>query len=286
MAIGEDHVAEAARSSQSAKEHMPDIRTAIAVDNTDYDLTAFDDVLLLDDNKTETIDGRTWFVNSTIPPDLSPYDKTIFLDNDTYLTDSVYEVFDILDQFELAIARTPGHPDDGIEDLPDVWSHYNCGVIAYKNTTGVKDLLEKWDNIYWDLLDEQEDYKDQPAFARALYKSDIRWYELPREYNVRVPRRGKLAGKAKIIHGRHKIGLENIARQLNRTDNLRVFRERSKFLKPAFIVKDRGSFRYHTEVTLSRHGPIMFLKVLFAYVIDRLFGTNLRSTWLDDPSVG
>lgn len=287
MVIGDDFVQEAAVSACSAKAQMPDIDITIAVDSYDYDLTAFDDVVLLDDNRVEVIDGRTWMIDSTIPPELSPYDKTLYLDSDTYLTAPVYELFDMLDRYDLAIARTPDLPRDHIEDLPPHWCHLNCGVIAYRSNDVVHALLDRWTDIYWDMLDRQDEPMDQPAFARALYESDdVRWFTLPREYNVRVPRRGKLASKAKIIHGRHPLGLERVAKELNRTERIRVFRERSKFFPPAFIVKDRGSFRYHTEVTLTRLGPTMLPKVALAYTSDRLLGTNLMEDWLDKPSVG
>ena len=265
MAAGEQYIDEAKISAKSANKHMPDVETAIATPDTEMDLSVFDKVIK-HEAQTETIHGREWLMNSTIPPGLSPFDKTLYLDSDTYICTDVSELFDLLDKFDMAIARNSFKND--IPGLPDPWWEYNCGVIAYTNSSDTRNFLREWKQRYRDFIQEQSKPKDQPAFAHTLYNSDIDFYTLPEEYNVRCDRRGALGRRAKIIHGRHAAGLEQVANELTQQDHLRVFRERSYLFNPVFNIKDRETYRYYVEKTLSEDGPIMTIKRAIAYLKD------------------
>lgn len=277
MAVGEQFIDEAQTSVESVRREMPDVDVAIATDDRDYDLSDFDEVIELDQARQKVIDGRTWLIDSTIGPDLSPYDKTLYLDTDTYVCDDVSELFDLLDQYDLAVARTPDQPR--VSDLPPPWHLYNCGVIAYRDSEDTQALLKDWQQRYRRNLKEQDQPEDQPAFARALHDSNIRWFTLPREYNVRFPRRGVLAHQAKLIHGRHRQGLEQVAKEINRSNNLRIFQERSYYSRPVLNLKDRGTARYIIEETIINEGISVSLKLITAWISDRIFGTNLYNRW-------
>jgi len=269
MASGEQYINEAIRSAESVKEHTG-LPTAIATDDT-IESDVFDRVIEYE-CEIMTVDGRDWLLNSTILPDLSPYEKTLYLDSDTLLRADVTEVFDLLDSFDLAIARTPSKPP--VDGLPDTWSLLNCGVIAYRDCTTVNNLLQDWRERYRTQLQETTNPKDQPTFAKALYVSDVDWYCLPREYNVRLPRRGFVSGKLKIVHGRHPAGLETMAQELEQSTRPRIYREQSIWGTPTHTVSDRGKLRYHAESTLSNHGIGTLAKVGIDFVLDKLLGTN------------
>lgn len=271
MVTGEQYLDEARRSAESAAAAMPDIERAIATDETDADLNVFDRVIEHDFERAE-IDGRSWLMNSTIPPDLSPYEQTLYLDSDTYIAADVSEVFDLLDDFDLAM--TPSPKRTTVAPLPAPWHRFNCGVIAYRDTPAVRSFLERWNEIYRRHLRERDDPIDQPSFAEALAETELRWFNLPRQYNVRVPRRGQLSREAKIIHGRHPAGLEQVAAVLNQSHRHRVYRDRSWWSGQTHKVYDRGTIRYHIERTLSNYGPVTLAHVSAAYALDKLLGTS------------
>jgi hypothetical protein len=256
---------------------MPEIDIAIATGDGGYDLDPFDQVIRLDQARQETQGERDWLLDSTLDPDLSPFDKTLYLDSDTYVCTDVSELFDLLDQYELAISRVPNQPS--VTDLPKPWHLYNCGVIAYRDTEPMRALLSDWQTRYRSQLNNQDRPVDQPAFAQALYHSDVRWFTLPREYNVRVPRRGSLANDVKIVHGRHPAGLDQIANELNCGYNLRIFREQSYRSTPAFTVQTKPTVRYRLEREMTTNGVVHTLAQAVVYGTDQLFGTNLYDRW-------
>lgn len=277
LVVGDEYVAEARDSVHSVREHMPDIDIAIATDDGGYDLDPFDQVIRLDQVRQETQGERDWLLDSTLAPDLSPFDKTLYLDSDTYVCTDVSELFGLLDQYDLAISRVPNQPS--VADLPEPWHLYNCGVIAYRDTKLMRALLSDWQTRYRSQLDNLERPVDQPAFAQALYNSDVRWFTLPREYNVRVPRRGTLANGVKIIHGRHPAGLAQVADELNYSRSLRIFREQSYLSTPAFTVQTKPAVRYRLEREIATNGVINTLAQAVVYGTDQLFGTKLYDRW-------
>jgi len=268
IASGESYVTEAARSAASIREHTS-LPTALATD-TPVDTSAFDHIVDYDCERV-TVDGRDWLLNSTIPAGLSPFDRTLYLDTDTLVRADITSLFDCLDDYELAVARVPERPP--VAGRPDYWRLFNCGVILYRETPAVAALFEDWRDRYRATAATGQP-EDQPAFAQALFDSDVRWYCLPREYNVRAPRRLQLAGKVKIVHGRHPAGLDAVARELEQSTSPRVVRERSRWLRPACKVDARGTLRYHVEAALENHGWRTLARVGAAYVLDSVLGTD------------
>lgn len=271
MVTGERYLDEARRSAESASAVMPDVERAIATDATDADLAIFDQVIEYEFERQE-IDGRSWLMNSTIPPNLSPFDRTLYLDSDTYLAADVTEVFELLEDFDLAMCPSPKRTQ--VQALPEPWYRFNCGVIAYRDTPNVRSFLDRWNEIYRRHLHERDDPIDQPSYAEALAETELRWFNLPRQYNVRVPRRGQLSREAKIIHGRHPAGLEQVAEVLNKSDRHRIYRDRSWWTGQTHKVYDRGTLRYHIERTLTNYGPLTLMHVTAAYTADKLLGTS------------
>lgn len=275
LASGVEYVAEAATSARSVAEAMPGTETAIATDTLSADLSAFDRVIERD-METEVIDGREWLLNSTVPPGVSPFDKTLFLDSDTYVASDVSELWGLLDQYDLAVARTPQQPF--VDGVPEPWGLYNCGVIAYRDSKQTRAVLADWRERYRERLHTQDGAADQPAFLAALHASEsLRWFTLPRRYNVRVPSRGELTHDAKIVHGRHYgASLAEVEAELNRTAGHRVYRERSYLFPPTLTVRDRGTFRYHAERSIRERGLGYTLARALAYGVDRVLGTDFQ----------
>src|SRR5215472_11492018 len=61
----------------------------------------------------------------------SPFERTIYLDSDTYLIDDITDVFTLLDRYEMALAHANYR---GLEDpeVPRAFSEFNCGVVAWR----------------------------------------------------------------------------------------------------------------------------------------------------------
>src|SRR5438105_3033925 len=102
VAAGLSHALEAVQSARSVRKWMPTIPITLF---TDVQLSMlpgapFDELLPLADRE------QTYAVK--IAPLLqSPYEKTLFLDTDTFMCRSCEEVFGLLERFELLVAHDP-----------------------------------------------------------------------------------------------------------------------------------------------------------------------------------
>ena len=213
IASGEQYLSEAEYSATSVREQMPDVNIALVTDHENIEADVFDDILDL----TETYPDSGV---STLRPGLSPYDRTLFLDTDTFLAEPVPELFDILEDYNMAFTQSPGRL--AVPGLPDPWVEFNTGVISYESSTATEQFFERWLDIYQNMLKSDDIDRNQPSFAHAVAESDVDYFLLPREYNCRVPRFGYLAHEAKVVHGRDTVPLADIAARLNENPDRRV----------------------------------------------------------------
>jgi hypothetical protein len=138
--------------------------------------------------------------------------KIIFLDTDTTPLQKM-ELWPVLDRFELAFAYDPIRWDYELPEIPEAFPTPNTGVLAYRKTKEVENILKHWLTIYErQLLQESKPLHDQPAFRKAVYESQARFLVLPEEFNLRVSFAHMVPGntKIKILHGRH----EHLAKAL------------------------------------------------------------------------
>src|SRR5882757_8776162 len=93
VATGGRFVAEARQSALSARRHMPDLPILLYTDQPEIGGGApFDLVRKLEH-------PRHFFVDKVAPLAASPFEKTLFLDTDTFVCDPVYDLFAVLDRF-------------------------------------------------------------------------------------------------------------------------------------------------------------------------------------------
>lgn len=221
VATGEKFVAEALISVQSVKKQMPELP-----------VTLFTDLRELVANPPGGVDSVVHLTQVTkscrdkmYPLADSPYEKTLFLDTDTYVCEPIYDLFSILDRFDIALAQAPDRYQYDLLGLPDCFTELNSGVIAFRKNQQVLALLNKWQETFEQMLNKDEgSYRDQHSLRHALYHSSVRFFVLPPEYNFRTvcP---NFAGKhcsVKIIHGRH-ASMEKVAARLNSSFGARVF---------------------------------------------------------------
>lgn len=199
ITTGEDFVEEAKISARSVKDQMPETPITIITDQNPSD-EVFDQVIDIQNPRND-------FGDKVVNLDRIPYEKAIFLDTDIYVEQDISEIFDLLDEFDLAAAMAPVGYDSNL-DVPESFPEYNTGVIGLKKSDKLTDFIEQFQSMFHkENLDE-----DQPMFRKALYESSLRIATLPTEYNCRFSFPGYVEGDVKIFHGRLKdietLGLE------------------------------------------------------------------------------
>ncbi|WP_152421377.1 hypothetical protein [Natronococcus amylolyticus] len=224
IATGKRFAREAAISAESIKKHMPHIDIAI-MSNEEVTEEVFDEYIKISNPDFDFSDQIGYILNT-------PFDRTLCIDTDIYADSSFEEVFDLLDEFDIAAAHNQNKKSYEIPNVPDSFPEYNTGVLLYKNTPRFRDFIKSWKKNY-DQLSTESETRNQPAFRRALYCSNLRIATLPSEYNLMVRYPGHAVGKVKIFHGRlldiespgagkyHDV--EEAAKVINSTNQHRVF---------------------------------------------------------------
>ena len=112
---------------------------------------------------------------------LTPFDRTLYLDSDTMICTPIDDVFDLLDRFDIALAHAHSRNRKRTlkrwtQDLPRSFPQFNGGVIAYRSRPQVLELLDEWRQCF-----HSEGFKkDQVRLRELLWKSDLRITMLPR----------------------------------------------------------------------------------------------------------
>ncbi len=196
-ATGTKYINQALRSAESLKKHN-NLPVTIYSDR-EIDSPYVDNVIAISSSEYPFYDRINYFKQT-------PYPKTLYLDTDTYIVGDIGPVFDMLDRFEVVAAFNESRDTaashtkfDTLDlDVPETFPEYQCGVIGYKNTGPIQDLLNDWQTRY-------EPYKtshvlDQPHFREALFNNEVAIGTLPTEYNVLLNFSGYLHSTPKLLH--------------------------------------------------------------------------------------
>jgi glycosyl transferase family 8 len=165
----------------------------------------------------------------------SPYERTLFVDADIFVTEPFPELFTLLDHFDCAATHeeylnTDWHNRYPRLDVPICFPEFNTGVLLLKRSTEMDRVLDTWRDLYNKFLETnpRQQINDQPFFRAALYFSGARVATLPREYNCKFRGQGYLKGRVKLLHGHvnfrfHSEQLHRVMEVLNASDRPRVY---------------------------------------------------------------
>lgn len=137
----------------------------------------------------------------------TPFDNTLFLDTDCWVLEPLPELFEVLDNFDLAVSLSPWRRVYPL-DVPVCFYDVCMGALAYRNSDEFQKLLNDWERRFlrdYERMDGKSQDKapffhSQPSFTEALYHSDIRFATLGQEYNWQGT--GYVQQKVKIVHKR------------------------------------------------------------------------------------
>lgn len=227
IAVGESFVAEAAHSAASVKAQMPQLPIALVSNRAPGD-SVFDTVVQVEQREYASTDRARLLM-------LSPFERTLYLDTDTFVCLPITELFVLLDRFDLAVAHGQMRVrDTDAETLADLYTlvplsypQFNTGVLLYKQSPAFAQFMQQWidlnaRNTAICTARGKEPPSNQTGFREALYLSDLRASTLTPEYHCRPGWVGFLSGQVKILHGRRN-DLANAAKMLNRSTDQRVF---------------------------------------------------------------
>ena len=157
----------------------------------------FDIILFNDEIKT------TSYISKIIGLLQTPFDRTLFLDCDTFIADEIDELFPLLDLVDFSCTTEPTlHTFSNIDlKYKNIFPEFHSGIILYKNNEVIKKLFNDWlsicvtNNIKFDM----------PGLREAVIEniSNVRFSILPDHYNLHAFKTMVvLYNKVKIIHVR------------------------------------------------------------------------------------
>jgi len=228
IATGENCLEEAIISVKSLKTHN-DIHTTI-ITNINFHNTLFDDIIIIDKPHFNFRD-KVKHINKL------PYESTIFIDSDTFISANIEELFTLTDRFDIAVAHAPGRKATGtyygIKNVPDSFTEFNTGIIVFNKNSKVEEFLGLWQKLYNKdveyfreeiIKNKHDDFNmhDQPSFREAIYLSDIKIATLSTEYNCRFVFPCYISGFVKIFHGRSD-DFESLNSTINSSTTKRIY---------------------------------------------------------------
>lgn len=195
IAWGGKHVDVARRSAASVKASNPDLGTAIWC-AADDDTSGFDQAFSIPEGLARP---KVDLLTET------PFEETLYLDNDTIVRADLGSLFDLLEKFEICGAHVqlwhrPRHNKRWRTDVPSAFPEINCGVLLYRSSERVNAFFNDWSKAFV----EAGFSVDQVTFRELLWESDIKFYVFPTQYNKRMFEASELIysdqPKAKILH--------------------------------------------------------------------------------------
>ncbi|MGB5559222.1 MAG: hypothetical protein WBN04_14570 [Paracoccaceae bacterium] len=136
---------------------------------------------------------------------LSRFQRTLFLDADTLVVGDLGDLWGVLDRFDLALAHDVRRASKliraGLEvETPYAFPQLNSGVVLYRQSAAMAGFLADWLQRFRGAGVA----RDQIVLKDVLWSSDLRFYVLPPEFNLRrvtvLEAWEPLDAEVKIIH--------------------------------------------------------------------------------------
>jgi hypothetical protein len=221
VAVGNECYKEAQICVKSIREIYKNLPITLFTDNSN-EINGVDRTILVKPS-------NDMFLNKVEKLIESPYDKTLFLDSDTFLCSDIDDGFDLLDKFDMLFCHAPFRQTGYDIDIPEAFSEINTGVIFYKKNDKVQNFLKNWVSTYRLDLDNKSVlgyFNDQTSFLKCLYDDNhLKYYILPSEFNLRIvfPFLVGGSGKIRILHGKGS-QLAKAIKIPKQTSNIRIFK--------------------------------------------------------------
>jgi len=226
IALGAPYVEEAERSAASVKQSNPNLAICLITDQKVAVGTRFD-IVLEADSPSDTDDSddgdnavqsevflardRTAYYRKIQPLRRSPFERTIFLDSDTWVSGSLGGVFKLFDKFDLLTTPCFITVDYAFEaneapfsKIPEAFGYFNTGFFGFRQSEGTDAFIDRWLHNFAE-HGAKFSVNDQPAFRLSLFETDTPFHVLPTAYNTVswAPFVIPGGGQVVVLHGRN-----------------------------------------------------------------------------------
>lgn len=149
----------------------------------------------------------TDFCSKVIGMQNSPFERTLYMDTDTFVVNNIDGIFNLLDFFDIGMKQEPHFHTNlfpVFDNYRNYFAEYNTGIILFSKNTQVNKLLVDWEKA---ILEQtyNKDYFDMPQLRNILVNEEhiVKIYGLHENYNMQGLRSYKIIhGQVSIIHER------------------------------------------------------------------------------------
>lgn len=204
VAWGETYVAEAVASAKQVRRVMQTPIVLITADEAVETQGVFDKIIVTPFNRT---------YRDKILMALAPFDRVIFLDSDTFVLESLDQLFHMLERFDVVYQASAPSTHYTLPDVPMLaLEEPSAGIIAWRRNDATRRFFEQWAADY----DEQERANgngawDQRSMRSALWRSEVNLYALGRDWQLYSFEAGIAMNKVRMVHGRGRPATDAIA---------------------------------------------------------------------------
>jgi hypothetical protein len=214
VATGPRFLQEAAEAAAQLKKTNPSLPLCIVADDV-ADQAAFWDHLVL------VRDAHRGF-RDKILMGLCPYERFLYLDTDAYVIGDLTEMLGMLHRFDfIGHQLFEGH-DCPLPGIPDAFPEFQGGVVGLRRCAATVDFFPRWlanfDRFYALNTDGHYHYSnasDQKSLRLSVWESGISVGVLGPEYDFTPHHLDFACSPVRILHGRGKKHLDDLARRLN-----------------------------------------------------------------------
>ena len=198
ITYGTKYVKAALRSAHTARAHNPGLAIHLFVDAASRDALGlakdpgpFSSIGIIENpHRRSKVDYMAQ----------TPFERTLYLDSDTSVAQDISEMFGVLERFDLgavqAMRRNANRKGEiWTKPIPDAFPQFNSGVVLYRNTPEVRQLLEAWGSAFA----SSGQRHDQAILRELVWDSGLRAITLPPEYNVRYLKYKYIWSKAEAL---------------------------------------------------------------------------------------
>jgi hypothetical protein len=155
IATGRKYIEEALKSVASLKAVTPSVHVTLFSDER-VSSPNVDEVIMIEGSKgqreplDQAVNSSKGMFNKVYYMSRSPYERTLFLDSDTYIVNDISDLVPLLDRFDLAVAhaphRSPRRPAEQkrFQQIPPSFPVMNTGVVLLRRSERTKAFFSKW----------------------------------------------------------------------------------------------------------------------------------------------
>ncbi len=214
-AFGAKYAAEARVSARSLKAADPAAKTCLITDQEMAPDAEFDIVLPITSASGReafaALDSGAYY-RKIEQFARSPFDRTVYLDSDTFVCGPLGGLFDLLDRYDLLVTLDGNaeanyrfeQTEAPFTSIPKEFGCLNTGVLAFRKSEAAGRFFTRWSENHRQHV-ERHTVNDQPAFRLALWESDLRYHVLPVTFNwfSWIPYFIPSGGRVMVMHGRN-----------------------------------------------------------------------------------